>query len=354
MILRILGSVLKAYLLRSYGDPGVLRIENMDPPKPWRGEVVVRILETSVNRADILIRSGHPEYRVRLPHILGGDVYGVVEALGEGVEDFEVGDRVLANFIYGCGSCSYCSIGLENLCRSRYIIGHNRWGSYAEYISLPARALIRADGLPESIGLGSLPLALVTAWRSLVTLSRIRPGSRVFIWGASGGVGTYAIQIAKYYRAEVVATTSSDEKAKRLRSLGADHVVNYREENLLSRVLEITGGEGVDVVLNTIGGDTVAVSIEMLKPGGVLIVDGVLAGSEARFGLRRAYLKGIVITGTPGGNKWELREALELVRRGYVKPIILRSYAFEDIPEAHRTMESGDFLGKLHIYVGRK
>jgi alcohol dehydrogenase len=193
MILRILGSVLKAYLLRSYGDPGVLRIENMDPPKPWRGEVVVRILETSVNRADILIRSGHPEYRVRLPHILGGDVYGVVEALDEGVEDFEVGDRVLANFIYGCGSCSYCSIGLENLCRSRYIIGHNRWGSYAEYISLPARALIRADGLPESIGLGSLPLALVTAWRSLVTLSRIRPGSRVFIWGASGGVGTYEV-----------------------------------------------------------------------------------------------------------------------------------------------------------------
>jgi D-arabinose 1-dehydrogenase-like Zn-dependent alcohol dehydrogenase len=92
----------------------------------------------------------------------------------------------------------------------------------------------------------------------------------------------------------------------------------------------------------------------MLKPGGVLIVDGVLAGSEARFGLRRAYLKGIVITGTPGGNKWELKEALELVRRGYVKPIIHRSYAFEDIPEAHRTMESGDFLGKLHIYVGRK
>jgi len=345
---------MKAYLLRSFGGPEVLRIEDIEALKPGRGEVLVRVISTSVNRADILIRSGHPEYRVRLPHILGGDVYGEVEALGEGVEGFEVGDRVVANFIYGCGRCSYCSMGLENMCRGRYVVGHNRWGSYSEYIVLPARALIRVDGFQRPEELGAVPLALVTAWRSLVTLSRVAPGKRVFIWAASGGVGTYAIQIARLFGSEVIAAAGDQEKGRKLLSLGADHIVYYREEDAASRVLEITGGEGVDIVLNTVGGDTVQKSIDMLRPGGILVVNGVIAGSEARIALRRAYLKSIIITGTPGGNKWELEEALKMVRRGLIRPIIHRSYAFEEVPEAHRELEAGGVVGKLLIHVSRR
>ncbi|MEM1611309.1 MAG: zinc-binding dehydrogenase [Sulfolobales archaeon] len=345
---------MRAYLLRSFGGPEVLRIEEIEGQKPGWGEALVRIVSTSVNRADILIRSGHPEYRVRLPHILGGDVYGFIEDLGEGVDGFERGDSVVANFIYGCGRCYYCSLGLENMCRSRYIIGHNRWGSYSEYIVLPARALIKVNGFQKPEELGAVPLALVTAWRSLVTLSRIKPGQRVFIWAASGGVGTYAIQIAKLFGAEVIAAVGDNEKGRKLLSIGADHLVYYREEDSVSRVVEITGGEGVDIVLNSVGGDTVQKSIDMLRPGGTLVIIGVIAGSEARVMLRRAYLKGIVITGTAGGNRWELREALEMVRRSRIKPIIYKEYGFEEIPEAHRELEEGRVIGKLLIHVSRR
>lgn len=342
---------MRAYMLRSFGDPGVLRIEKIEEPRPGRGEVLVRIVSTSINRADLLVRSGNPEYRVKLPHILGGDVFGYVEALGEGVEGFDVGDLVIANFIYGCGKCYYCSVGLENLCKDRRILGLNRWGSYAEYIVLPARSLIKISGFPEPEKLGAVPQALVTAWRSLVTLLRVRAGQRVFIWGASGGVGTYAVQIARLFGARVIAAVGSDEKGKMVRSIGADHVINYREENIVSRVMEITEGEGVDSVLNSIGGDSVTTSIDMLKPGGAMVIIGVLAGNEVRMAIRKAYLKGITITGTPGGNRWELMEALEAIKRGYIRPVIGKRYVFEEIPEAHRDLENGSVFGKTLIRV---
>jgi NADPH:quinone reductase-like Zn-dependent oxidoreductase len=345
---------MKAYLLRSFGGPEVLRIEDIDNPKPGFGEALIRIIATSINRADILIRSGHPEYRVKLPHILGGDVYGVVEALGEGVDWIEVGDHVIANFVYGCGRCSYCAIGLENMCRKRSIVGHTRWGSYAEYITLPARSLIKVNSFPEGRALGAAPLALVTAWRSLVTLSRIRPGHRVFIWAASGGVGTYAIQIAKLFGSEVIVSAGDREKGKKLSHIGADHIVYYREEDVVQRTMEITEGEGVDIVLNSVGGETVQKSIDMLKPGGVLVIIGVMAGSEARIMLRRAYLKGITITGTAGGNRWELVEAIEMVRRGLIKPIIYKEYSFHEIPDAHKELEAGNVVGKLLIHVSER
>ncbi len=167
-------------------------------------------------------------------------------------------------------------------------------------------------------------------------------------------VGTYAIQISKLFGAEAIAAVGTPEKGKRLLSIGADHLVYYREEDVVSRVMEITGGEGVDIVLNSVGGDTVQKSIDMLRPGGTLVIIGVIAGSEARVMLRRAYLKGIVITGTAGGNRWELAEALEMVRRGRIKPMIYREYGFEEIPEAHRELEEGKVIGKLLIHVSKR
>lgn len=345
--------LLRAYVLRSFGGPEVLRIEEIGDPKPGKGEVLVKVLSTSINRMDLLVRSGHPEYRVRLPHIIGGDVFGYIEALGEGVEGFEIGDPVIANFIYGCGRCYYCSIGLENFCRERRILGLNRWGSYAEYIALPARSLVKVRGFSKPEELGAIPQALVTAWRSLATLLKVRAGQRVFIWGASGGVGTYAIQIARLFGARVIAAVGSEEKGKAVRSIGADHVVNYREEDVVSRVMEITEGEGVDAVLNSIGGDSVLASIDMLKPGGGVVLIGVMAGSEVKLAIRKAYLKGIMITGTPGGNRWELIEALEMVKKGYIRPVISKVYSFEEIPEAHRDLEAGSLIGKSLIHVSK-
>jgi NADPH2:quinone reductase len=169
----------------------------------------------------------------------------------------------------------------------------------------------------------------------------------------TSGVGTYAIQISKLFGAEAIAAVGTPEKGKRLLSIGADHLVYYREEDVVSRVMEITGGEGVDIVLNSVGGDTVQKSIDMLRPWGTLVIIGVIAGSEARVMLRRAYLKGIVITGTAGGNRWELAEALEMVRRGRIK-LIYREYGFEEIPEAHRELEEGRVIGKLLIHVSKR
>lgn len=167
-------------------------------------------------------------------------------------------------------------------------------------------------------------------------------------------MGTYAVQVARLFGAEVIAAVGSDERGRMVRSIGADHVVNYREEDVLARVMEITEGEGVDAVLNSIGGDTVQISIDMLRPAGALVVVGVMAGSEVRIALRRAYLKGIKIVGTPGGNRWELMEALEMVRRGLIRPVIGKRYSFEEIQDAHRDIESGLVFGKALIIVSRR
>lgn len=342
---------MKAVVMSGFGGPEVLSVSEVEDPEPGYGEVLVRIVSTSVNRLDLLIRRGHPEYRVKLPHVLGTDVSGVVEKVGPKVESLTEGDRVVANPVIGDWTCEYCAKGLETMCGARRFIGYTMWGSYAEYIKLPERALIRVPKGLDLVELGSVPQAMFTAWRALKTLARVSPGERVLIWGGSGGIGTFGVQIAKMLGGEVIATTGTEWKEARLKALGADHVVNHHDPKVAERILEATGGEGADVVLNPIGGGTLEKSIDVSRQGARIVFLGVIGGLTMNFPIRKAYLKNLHLIGTLLSNKGEAIEALKAVASGAVKPVIHKTYSLEEVPQAHETMERGEHFGKLLVKV---
>ncbi len=197
-----------------------------------------------------------------------------------------------------------------------------------------------------------MPLALLTSWRSLVTLGNIKRNDTVFIWGGSGGVGTFSIQIAKFFGARVITVTGKEWKIQRMKELGADLVLNYNSSDLVDKVMEFTNYEGVDIVIDPIGSTiSRSVDLDIVKVGGKIITFGVRDSDLLPINWRRIYLKHIEIIGTHTGNVWELIDAFQLVKKGYIRPIIHKTFNLEEIAEAHRLLESGEVFGKIVIKV---
>ncbi|ADL19037.1 Glucose dehydrogenase (GDH) [Acidilobus saccharovorans 345-15] len=340
---------MKAVVFNSHGGPEVLHEAEVPDPRPGPGEVVVRVRYTSLNRIDSLVRRGYPGIKVKLPHILGSDVSGTVEEVGEGVDFLREGQQVIAAPVHGCGHCEYCLTGRENMCRLWSMLGFQEDGSYAELVKVPARAVIPAEGDPEE--LGALPLSLLVAYRSLVSVANVSRGQYVLIWGATGGIGTLAIQVAKAFGARVIATTRSEEKAKVLREAGADLIVNTSEEDAVSRVMEFTDGHGADVVIDYVVGTTLDKSLEALAIGGTIVVFGYLGGPVKEINWNRFYLKHARVVGTHTGSPWEMAKAYQLYAQGLVRPIITRRLGLSQAAEAHRVMEEGSLAGKLTMKV---
>ncbi|MGC9119633.1 MAG: zinc-binding dehydrogenase [Thermoproteus sp.] len=334
---------MRAVGFEKFGGPEVLKTIEAPDPRPGPGEAVVRVLATSVNRLDLLVRSGAFGAAIPLPHIPGADVVGVVEEVGPGVVDVSRGDLVVSNTIYGCGSCRYCARGDEVLCTRHKVVGVSTWGSYGELIKLPARALVRPPKGLKIEDLAAMPLAYGTAWRALRTVGRVGPGSIVFIWAAAGGFGTFAVQLAKALGAFVIAQTRSEEKGRMLKALGADAVVYGHD--VAQRVAALVE-DGVDVVVDTTGA-YLQISINMARPGGLVVVMGYLVGPEARFDVRTLYRRGKAVVGVQTSNRWELAEALEFAARRGIRPIVQEILPVEEAAKAHALLESGKVFGKI-------
>lgn len=340
---------MKAMVFEAHGGPEVLHAAEVPDPRPGPGEVVIRVLYTSLNRIDTLVRRGYPGIKVKLPHILGSDVAGKVEAVGEGAEYIKEGSTVVASPVHGCGHCRQCLSGNENMCRLWSMLGFHEDGSYAELVKVPARTVVPVSGSLEE--LGALPLSLMVAYRSVVTIGGASPGKTVLIWGATGGVGTLAIQVAKAFGARVVATTRSPERAKVLTDAGADLAVVTSEEDPVSRVMEFTDGEGADIVIDYVVGSTLDKSLEALAVGGTIVVFGYLGGPVKELNWNRFYLKHARVVGTHTGTMRELMDALRLYEAGKVRPLITRRMGLSEVAEAHRLMERGDVIGKVSLRV---
>ncbi|MEM3832426.1 MAG: zinc-binding dehydrogenase [Thermoprotei archaeon] len=343
---------MKAIIIRRHGGPEVLELGNVEDPVPNRGEALVSILYTSVNRIDTLVRNGYPGVFIKFPHILGSDVVGCVEKIGDDVTNVSVGDIVIVNPVIGCGYCRACLRGLENMCPKWRMIGFQVDGSYAEYIKVPARSLIRVESNLDLEKLGTVPLALLTSWRSLVTLGSIKRDDVVFIWGGSGGVGTFSIQIAKFFGARVITVTGKGWKIQKIKALGADLVLNYNSNDLVNKVKEFTNYDGVDIVIDSIGSTlSRSLDLDIVKVGGKIITFGVRDSDLLPINWRKIYLKHIEIIGTHTGNIWELMDALQLIKKGYIQPIVHKTFNLEEIAEAHRLLENGEVFGKIAIKV---
>lgn len=340
---------MKAVGIQAHG--GIDRVEILDLPKPEpkNDEALVRVRAAALNHLDLFTIHGFKGLALRMPHVLGADAAGVLEALGPNAEAHhpKIGDRVTFNPGVWCTHCEMCRAGEESLCTNYGIIGEHLPGAMAEYVVVPARNLLK---IPDSIpfeAAAAAPLVFQTAWRQLMTRAKIRLGETVVVLGAGSGVSTAAIQIAARAGCRVIATSSSDEKLAKAQELGAADLVNYKKEDWSKRVYELTGKRGADVVLDSVGKETLNQSIRAVRKGGRVVVIGGTTGQDVELNLRYVYWKQVDLLGSTMGSQREFRDVMQLVFAGQLKPVVGATYPYLKAAQAFQVMEQGENFGKI-------
>jgi putative PIG3 family NAD(P)H quinone oxidoreductase len=324
----------KAIVVDSPGDPEVMHLAEVPDPTPGPGEVLVRARATAVNRADTLQRRGFYPPPPGASEIIGMEVAGEVAALGEGVEGWRPGDRVMA-----------------------LIAG----GGYAELVVVPAGQLMPIPAGLSWTDAAAIPEVFLTAHDNLFTRGRLAAGETVLIHGGAGGVGTAAIQLAKRAGARVLVTAGSAHKLERCRELGTDAGINHREEDFPARVRELTGGHGADLVLDVMGASYLARNLDALAVEGRLVIIGLQGGATAEIDLnqmlrRRLTVIATTLRGRPLEQKAEIvgrfvEEALPGFDDGALRPVVDRVLPLAEAAAAHRAMEAGENVGKIVLAV---
>lgn len=338
---------MRAALFRKHGGPEVLELADVPAPEPGPGEVLVRVKAAALNHLDLWVRDGWEGLQLPLPHVGGSDIAGTVERLGPGVQGWTPGDRVALNPSLSCGRCEMCGIGEDCLCKEYRILGEHTWGGFAELVKAPASGLARIPDAFRFETAAAAPLASMTAWRAVVGRGALRAGETLLVIGGGGGVATFAIQIGKLCGARVIATTGSDEKAKRLRELGADEVVNYKTEDWGKRVWQLTGKRGADLVFDSVGQATFMTSVRCAARQGRIVTCGGTTGQQFELDVRPLYWRGVDIRGTTMANRREAEAVLGLVWQGKLRPIVDRVMPLAGIREAHELLERSAQFGKV-------
>lgn len=336
-----MSKTMKALLLTEHGGLDQLRVvTDKAIPAPTEGHVVIRVRASSFNYHDVFTVQGMPGIKVPLPVVIGLDLAGEVSEVGPGVGGWKAGDRVLVN----------------PLNRARGLMGEMLDGGMAEYCLASQEQLI---ALPDAVSFddaAALPVAYGTAHRMLITHQTVRAGDRVLILGASGGVGTASVILAKLLGAEVIACAGTDAKAEALKALGADHVINYRETDFSKWAIaqygkpqRRTNEGGVDVVVNFTGGDTWVPSLKCLKRGGTLLVCGATAGHDPKEDLRYVWSFELNIKGSNSFYDDNLKALLDLVAEGRISPLIDRRLPLEQAADGLALIRDREVLGKVIV-----
>lgn len=345
----LVADTMRAVVLHEHGGPEVLGEEQIARPEPGPGEVRVAVKAVALNHLDIWVRRGGPAFHLEYPHRLGSDVAGVVDAFGPGgeVPGLAVGDRVVVNPGLSCATCHACLSGRDNFCRQYRILGENTQGGYAEYLVVPRQNLAPYPGDLSFTEASACLLPFLTAWQMLVARAGIRPGELVLVHGGGSGVGVAAIQICKLFGARVVTTASTREKLDKARSLGADHTINYRDDDFVSEIRALTNKRGVDVVFEHVGGETFAKSIKITRNGGRIVTCGATSGFKPQIDLRHVFFRQIQILGSTMGSKALLLEILKHVESGRLRPVVHEVLPLSEAAAAHRILEERRAFGKV-------
>ncbi|MHB1842506.1 MAG: zinc-binding dehydrogenase [Sulfobacillus sp.] len=341
---------MKAIRYHAYGDRSVLSFEDAPAPEAGPGQVVVQLAAAGVNHLDVWVREGVYGARVPMPHIGGSDGAGVVAKVGPGVRRVKEGDQVAISPGLSCGVCRECLSGRDNLCPQYVIIGAGPDGTYAQQVAVPEANLLVLPARLSAVQAAALPLVLVTAWHMLVGLAKIRPGETVLVLGGTSGVGSMAVQVAKLFGAQVIATAQS-AKLDQARTIGADLVIDHSQEDIAQRVRELTQKRGVDIVFEHIGEATWEASLKSLRPGGRLVTCGSTTGHQAMTDLRYLYSRQLSIFGDYMGSKGELQEAWRWVEDGRIQPVIDRTFPLAEAQAAHQHLEERRAVGKVVLAI---
>lgn len=321
---------MKAITIPEFGGPEALVLSEVPDPEPGAGEVLVRVAAAGVNRADVLQRQGHYAPPPGESEVPGLEVSGTIEALGDGVEGWSVGDEV----------CALLS-----------------GGGYADLVRAPAGQLLPVPSGVSLIEAAALPEVTCTVWSNVFLTANLQPGETLLVHGGSSGIGTMAIQLGRAIGAVVAVTAGSPEKLAACADLGAEVLVNYREEDFVERVLAATDGAGADVVLDNMGAKYLARNVAVLATGGRLVVIGMQGGTRAELDLgvllrKRAAVIATSLRARPLGEKATIVAAVRehvwpLIEAGEVRPVVMSRHPLADAAAAHRELETSAHIGKI-------
>ncbi|MEJ2053991.1 MAG: zinc-binding dehydrogenase [Calditrichaceae bacterium] len=331
-------------------DLDVLKIDNIDKPVMQPDEILIEMKAVALNHLDLWVRKGLPG--VPLPLIMGSEGAGIIKEIGKNAPDkagFKPGDEVVVIPIRSCGKCAMCRNNQENLCEEFAIPGEHVNGLLSGLVSVPARYVFKKPALLNLNEAASYPLTAITAYHMLMRKTSVKKDDWILIWGASSGVGSMAIQIAKAFGAQVITTAGSEEKVRMAEQLGADFVINYHRESVGRKVREITQGGGVDIVFEHTGAKTWPDSLKSLKRGGKLVTCGATTGPVVRIDLRVLFIKQQQIIGSTMGTFQDFEDINRLIEKGKLKPLVDKVFKLEDIRAAHKHLENGEQFGKVVI-----
>ena len=339
-----------AAVFHENGGPEVVTVEGIETPRPGPGEVRIRVEASSMNHLDLWMRRGLP-IKIPMPHIGGSDIAGTVDGTGPGADPSWLGKRVVVDpsLAYDW----YRLAALPNVhAEPLSIIGEHTQGGFAEFAVAPAANLMEIPGRVTSTTAAAAALVGVTAWRGLMSRGGLKAGERVLIPGASGGVSSMAVQFAKAAGAEVFAVTSSEERVRQVRELGADHVFDRTTTDWAKEIYKATGKRGVDLCLDSVGQAIWSGLVRALAVGGRLVSYGATTGTRGDVDIRLLFWRQLSIMGSTMGTPAEFRAAMNMVFSGAVTPPVHAVLPLAGARQAHELLEAGQVFGKLVLVPG--
>ena len=343
---------MKAAVIRAHGGLDAVKIEDTTEPKVGENDVIMQVRCAALNHLDIWVRKERLGPGVVMPHILGSDASGVVLAAGAKVHGIKVGDEVIVNPALYCWCCENCLTGQHSQCESFGIVGLSSPGTFAEKVVVPFYTVWPKPSHLDFAEAAALSLVYQTAWRMLFARAHLLPGETVLIHGIGGGVALAALQLAKLSDAEVIVTSSSNEKLDKAKKIGAGHIINYKTAGDVAKaVKDITNGRGVDIVLDSIGAGTWETNFAAVRKGGRVVLCGVTTGAQAPTDLRSLYWKQVTVLGSTMGSNSDFRGMLKTVAAAKLKPVIDSIHPLQDIQKAMGRMERGEQFGKIVLKI---
>jgi NADPH:quinone reductase-like Zn-dependent oxidoreductase len=342
---------MKAILLHRHGGPEVLEYADFPTPEPGPGEVLVRLKAAALNRLDLWVRQGWPGIKLEYPHIPGADGAGEIASVGLGVAGWSPGDRVVINSNLSCGACPACIAGQDNRCERWELLGETVRGTYAEYVVVPATNVYPLPQGYDEARAAAAALVFHTAWHSLITRSHLRAGEIVLVVGASGGVNTASIQIARLAGASVLVVGSGPEKLQLAESLGANALIDRsKDENWSKVVYQLTGKRGVDVVVDNVG-TTFPQSFRAARKGGRILTVGNSGGAKFEIDNRFIFGKHLSILGSTMGTRQDFATVMDLVFAGKLNPVMDKTFSLQEASLAQERLASGEQCGKITLAI---
>jgi len=337
---------MKAAIFSEFGGPEVVRLADVPTPEPGPGEVRVAVRAAAMNHLDLWVRRGIP-IETTMPHIGGTDLAGVVDAVGPGVDPALVGVRVVVDPSLDYDWYDGEPQGAAFPERPFRVIGEHTDGGFAEYAVVPAANLLEVPAHVSFEAAAAAALVFVTAWHGLLARGGLSAGERVLVVGASGGVGSAAVQVARLAGARVYAVTSGPENVERVRALGADVVFDRLEGDWARELWQETGKRGVHLVLDSVGEPLWERNVRSLAVQGRLVTYGATSGHASGMDLRRVFWRQLSILGSTMGTPAEFRQVMALVFEGRLRPVIHEVMPLDEARRAHEMLEAGAVFGKL-------